>query len=243
MQQATPIKNTHETRDVMPELPAPKINRRIQRKSLPETLADSLRERILNGEFKEGDQLVQEVIAEEYEVSRMPVREALRQLEAAGLIQFVAHKSAVVTTIPIAQIAELFELRAMLEPDLLGRAIPLLTDEHLKASQHILLNLEEVYRSKDISMWGKLNWEFHRSLYDAADRIQTLAVVQGINIQTDRYIRLQLLVTGELANAQDDHREILALCRKRDVHQAVALVRQHILTAGAHLTAALAACQ
>jgi DNA-binding GntR family transcriptional regulator len=66
--------------------------RRIQRQSLPETLAASLRERILNGEFQEGDALVQDTIAEEYEVSRMPVREALRQLEACGLVALRLHR-------------------------------------------------------------------------------------------------------------------------------------------------------
>src|ERR1700685_1339535 len=73
---------------------------RIKRQSLPETLADSLRERILNGEFKEGDQLVQEALGKEYEVSRMPVREALRQLEASGLVKLRLHKCAGVRSIP-----------------------------------------------------------------------------------------------------------------------------------------------
>jgi len=77
---------------------------RIKRQSLPETLAESLRERILSGEFKEGDPLVQEAIAEEYEVSRMPVREALRLLEASGLVAMKTHKGAIVTSIPTEQI-------------------------------------------------------------------------------------------------------------------------------------------
>src|SRR5262249_9700878 len=73
---------------------------RLQRQSLPQALAESLRERILNGEFKEGDPLIQEAIAAEYECSRMPVREAFRQLEAAGLIVSKIHKGAIVTTLP-----------------------------------------------------------------------------------------------------------------------------------------------
>ena len=97
---------------------------RIHRQSLPEALAASLQERILNGEFKDGEPLIQEAIAEEYEVSRMPVREALRQLEASGLIVLKTHKGAVVTSIPTEQIGELFDLRALLECDILGRAIP-----------------------------------------------------------------------------------------------------------------------
>lgn len=78
----------------------PLPNLRIKRQSLPDTLAESLRERILNGEFKEGESLIQETIATEYGVSRMPVREAFKELEASGLITTQIHKGSVVKSIP-----------------------------------------------------------------------------------------------------------------------------------------------
>jgi DNA-binding GntR family transcriptional regulator len=212
---------------------------RIKRQSLPETLAESLRERILQGEFKEGDPLVQEALAEEYEVSRMPVREALRQLEASGLVVLKTHKGAIVTSIPTEQIGELFELRALLECEILGHALPRMTDEHLKASKLILAELEDAYRLKDVNRWGGLNWEFHRSLYVPAYRIQSLAVIQGINVQTDRYIRLQLLLTGAIADAEKEHREILRLCAARDAKRAIPYLRKHILDAGKNLLIAI----
>lgn len=216
-------------------------SRGIKRQSLPETLAEALRERILNGEFKEGDQLVQETIAAEYEVSRMPVREALRQLEASGLVVLKTHKGAVVTTLPNEQIEELFDLRALLECELLGHAVPKLTDEDTARSRDLLDALEAAYHRADIGQWGALNWAFHRSLYLPSQRVQTLAVVQGINIQTDRYIRLQLLLTGAVADAEQEHREILRLCEARDVKGAVRYLRGHILRAGRNLLVAIAA--
>lgn len=215
------------------------VSRRIKRQGLPEALVESLRERILNGEFKEGDALIQDAIAREYDVSRMPVREALRQLEAAGLVVMRIHKGAVVTSIPSEQIAELFELRALLECDLLARAIPMLTDEHLAASEAILTELETSYEQRDVASWGRLNWEFHRSLYLAADRVQTLTIIQGINVQTDRYIRLHLLLTGAIELAEREHREILRLCASRDREHAIPYVREHILSAGRTLLVAL----
>lgn len=213
--------------------------RKIQRQSLPETLAASLRERILNGEFQEGDALVQDAIAEEYEVSRMPVREALRQLEACGLVALRLHKGAVVTSVPTEQIAELFELRALLECEVLARAIPRLTDQHLATSKLILKELEASYKHRDVASWGRLNWEFHRSLYVAAERVQTLATLQGINLQIDRYIRLQLSLTGSVSDAGKEHREILRLCTLRDADRAVPYLRNHILNTGNQLLAAL----
>lgn len=212
---------------------------KIQRQSLPEALATSLRERILNGEFKEGDQLVQDAIAAEYECSRMPVREALRQLEAAGLIVMKVHKGAVVTSIPTEQIRELFDLRALIECDILRHAVPKMTDEDFQFSKGILTQLEQAYHERDIARWGAMNWEFHRSLYTPAQRIQTLAVIQGINVQTDRYIRLQLILTGDVLDAELEHRELLKLCTERDVDRAVPYLRNHILTAGSNLLAAI----
>jgi DNA-binding GntR family transcriptional regulator len=204
----------------------------IKRQSLPEALAESLRERILNGEFKEGDQLVQETLAEEYETSRMPVREALRQLEAQGLVLLKTHKGAIVTTIPMDQIRELFDLRALLECEILDHAIPLMSDADLEQSRLILVSLEDAYHRKDVAAWGRLNWEFHRSLYLPAKRVQTLAIIQGINVQTDRYVRVQMLLSGAVANAEQEHRELLALCVGRDRKRAVPYLRRHILNAG-----------
>jgi DNA-binding GntR family transcriptional regulator len=214
-------------------------NRKIKRQSLPETLTEALRERILNGDFKEGEALVQDAIAQEYDVSRMPVREALRQLEACGLVVMHLHKGAVVNSVPTEQIAELFELRALLECELLALAIPRMTEQHLAASQAVLTALEASYIRADVASWGRLNWEFHRSLYLAADRVQTLTIVQGINLQTDRYIRLQLLLTRGIEDAEQEHRELLRLCKRGDAQRATAFLGKHIAAAGRSLVVAL----
>lgn len=203
----------------------------IQRQSLPQTLAEALRERILNGEFKDGDPIVQETIAEEYEVSRMPVREALRQLEGQGLVVLKTHKGAVVTSMKREKISELFDLRAILECDILSRALPNFEKDDIAASQAILDQLEEAYHSNDIAKWGGLNWQFHKSLYLPANRPETLAIIEGINIQTDRFIRIKLVLTKAIAVAEEEHRELLRLCAQRDP-AAIDYLRQHIVNAG-----------
>lgn len=213
----------------------------IKRLSIPETVAASLQQRILSGEFKEGDALIQETLANEYQVSRMPIREALRQLEATGLVAMQLHKGAVVTSIPLDQIAELFELRALLEGDILSHSVAKMTDGDLDLAAGILTQLEQAYEACEISRWGELNWQFHRSLYLAAGRAQTLALIQSVNIQTDRYIRLQLLMTGAIAGAEADHRELLRLCRARDTKAAVTFLRKHIREAGTNLVRAISA--
>lgn len=206
---------------------------RIQRQSLPEALAASLQERILNGEFRDGEPLIQEAIAEEYEVSRMPVREALRQLEALGLIEMKTHRGAVVTAMHQERVTELFDLRAMLEGDIMGRALRNFDDAQAERSEAILRELEEAYHRRDISRWGALNWQFHESLYMSANRPETLSIVEAINIKTDRFIRLQLSMSGAaaIANAEHEHRELLRLAKAHD-ELAVDYLRMHIKNAG-----------
>jgi DNA-binding GntR family transcriptional regulator len=220
-------------------VPTPEPGHAIQRNSLPDTLAESLRQRIMSGEFKEGDQLIQDAIAKEYDVSRIPVREALRQLEADGLVLLKMHKGAIVTSIPTEQIAELFELRALLECDLLSYAVPRMTPAHITAAQAILDQLEESYHGTDVGKWATLNWEFHRSLYIAADRVQSMGLVRSINIQTDRYIQLQALI-AKSSIATDEHQELLTLCAAGDTAAAVALMSRHITETGRALLRVLA---
>jgi DNA-binding GntR family transcriptional regulator len=211
----------------------------IERRSIPEGIRDSLQERILSGEFRDGEALVQDAIAEEYGVSRIPVREALRQLEACGLVSMETHKGAVVTSIPTEQVEELFELRALLETDMLARAVRRMTDSDIAEAREILGALEDSYRRGDMASWGRLNWAFHRRLYLPAGRAQTLTILQGINLQVERYIRLHLLATDGIDNAEREHREVLRLCALRDTEAAVVFLKLHILDAGRNLVAVL----
>jgi DNA-binding GntR family transcriptional regulator len=212
----------------------------LPRHSLPDALAESLRQRILRGEFREGDQLVQETIAKEYDVSRMPVREALRQLEAAGLVVLKMHKGAVVKSIPVDQIAELFDLRVLLESDLLRHSLGKISKSDLAAAEVILNQLELAYHEQDVGKWGTLNWAFHRALYVPSGRVQTLALADAINVQTDRYIRLAMILTHSSAGAEIEHRELLNLCARGNVKSAVNFLKQHISETGRHLLEALA---
>ena len=81
-----------------------RVRHQVDRRSLAEDIRDSLRERIVAGEFRDGDALIQELVAEEYGASRIPVREALRQLEACGLVSMETHKGTVVSTIPTEEV-------------------------------------------------------------------------------------------------------------------------------------------
>ena len=93
----------------------------IAKVSVVDQLASRLRARILRNEIQAGEQLRQEALAEAYGVSRMPIREALRQLEAEGLVVFNPHKGAIVSAMSVDEAEELFDLRLLIEPDLIIR--------------------------------------------------------------------------------------------------------------------------
>ena len=134
----------------------------------------------------------QSALADALNVSRIPVREALVQLGAEGLVKFEAHKGASASELSIAQVTELFELRAIIESELLAKAIPNMQDELFASVQQALLGLEHAFGGEDaIACWALLNNEFHTNLYVAAGRPHMLEVVQGLNTNCDRYIRTQ----------------------------------------------------
>ncbi|AXQ16184.1 MULTISPECIES: GntR family transcriptional regulator [Shewanella] len=204
----------------------------IVHKTRTQVVVEVLREKILSGEIAAGEPLRQSALAEEMNVSRIPVREALLQLEAEGLVKFEAHKGATATELSVEQVSELFELRALIETDLLAKAIPNLQDEDLRQAEAVLDKLESAFKQDNaVGSWSELNTEFHTSLYRAANRPHTMEVVHGLNTNCDRYIRLQLLLTGGIPRAEQDHRDLLQLCRQKKIDEAVVLLRAHILHA------------
>ncbi len=203
----------------------------LRRQSLPVDLADELRERILSGDFADGAVLRQEALAARYGVSRLPVREALRLLEGEGLVTLQAHRGAVVAAPSPDQIIELYDLRAMLEKDLIVRAIPHMRPEDADRAEQVLARLDAAFAGEVIHAWGVLNFEFHRCLYLPSGRERTLALAQSINTLTERYLRIQLSLTRDFAQAQDEHRQLLQLYRARRAKEAGAFIERHILSA------------
>jgi DNA-binding GntR family transcriptional regulator len=208
----------------------------IPRQSLTSAVADKLRDQIIRGDIPEGTQLRQDAIATQYQVSRIPVREALRQLDAEGLISIVPNRGAVVPALSPDDVEELFSIRALLEPEVLKLSIPHLTEEDFSEADAVLQKyVNELQRDDHVSAWGRLNWQFHSILYSRANQPRFMAVIRNVNNSGERYTRLQLYLTHGIKRANEEHHQILQLCRKRDVAAACNLLRQHIQYASGSL--------
>jgi DNA-binding GntR family transcriptional regulator len=199
-------------------------------KTRTQLVVETLREKILNGEIKAGQALRQAALADDLNVSRIPVREALLQLEAEGLVSFEPHRGATATDLSVSQVDELFELRAMLEADLLAASIPNITDESLNNATAILKKLNKALGKENAAnTWSELNSSYHDCLYSAAGRPQTKNLVDTLNKNADRFIRMHLLWAGGISKAESEHNELLDRCKARDVEGAVTVLKQHIL--------------
>lgn len=205
----------------------------VSRQTMAGMLVDALRERILSFEIPEGTQLRQDSVASEFGVSRIPVREALLQLEGEGLVSQSAHKGYTVTSLSLDEIREVFDLRAIIECDLLQRAIPAMGEEDITAAREVLAVFDDMLaRKSEDADWGRLNWRLHEALYQPAGRRHTMRIVQNLHRNADRYLRLQLSLTQSTNDrAREEHRRLVDLCEARDVVEATRLLSEHILDA------------
>ena len=188
-------------------------------------IEETLRSAILDGRLPCGTALRQQDLADLFGVSRMPVREALRQLEAQELLSVTTHKGAVVAPLIQGDATETYELRILLESEAMRQSIPLLTSaDHALAAGYI----EELETQHDYSEIGRLNRLFHMALYSKAPNKRLLRLVEdGLN-EEERFLRFNLEAMGLGKLSQEDHRAMLQAVIERDVELSVKLLTQHL---------------
>ena len=204
------------------------VQRTLQHRTISASVAEELRRRIVDGEFQAGFQLRQEALAVEFGVSRIPVREALMQLEAEGLVKIHPHRGAIVSALSPEEVEELFELRALLEPRLLRASAPHLTEANYRRLREILKEYSSELHAMQVSRWGELNREFHIVLYQHAGQPRSLAIVANLLQECDRHTRLQLALTDGRKRAEAEHDELLRLCAEGQFDAACKLLKTHI---------------
>ncbi len=204
----------------------------LQRGHVSRLALEGLRDRILRGEYLEGRPLRQDALAAELGVSRAAVREALRQLETEGLVTFDPDVGAVVSTLSLEEIKELFELRALIEVELLRRAIPLMRTDQLERAHLVLEEFAAACLRGDAESWGTVNRDFHSALLEPAGMPLTMGVLRYLHNQTNRYTVLHQMVTRSQGGALEEHMAILEAVSLRETQHACALLAAHILGSG-----------
>jgi DNA-binding GntR family transcriptional regulator len=207
------------------------------RQSSPGVIAESLRQAIIEGQLEPGVSLRQERLARHFSVSRIPVREALRQLESEGWIIFQRNRGARVSSLSADEAREIYEIRASLEATALRLAAPHHTAHTLTAAGAIL---RASHRERDRSLRVQRNRQFHLALYAPAHRPRLIVMIESLHRQGERYLRLKLDMPAYRRRSDDEHTRILEALRAGAIERAVQILEPHLLHTGEMLATYLA---
>jgi len=193
---------------------------------------EALRRAIIEGRLEEGEPLRQDEIARLFNTSRIPVREAISRLEEQGLVTSQRYRGAVVAGLSPKETAEVFDLRALIEPEIIRDAVPRMTAELLTEARE---KCAAFSAATDPMVYGDLNRDFHETLYRASDLKYFKEIAGNAIDRVERQIRAQLVMSNGMGRAGREHDAILEACETGDADRAALLTRDHILGAKASL--------
>lgn len=190
-------------------------------------IAARIRDAILSGEYAPGARIRQEDLADQHGASRLPVRDALRMLEAEGLVTVKANAGAWVSRLTRADFTELYLVRERVEPLLLGFNTQLLEPDAIDRLEALAREMEA---SNDVEEFLRLDREFHLSSYAAAGTSLLGEFVTQLWNRTQHYRRAFTRVFRDEGDrsAHHDHHLIVGALRRRDVEEAERMLAIHI---------------
>lgn len=194
-------------------------------KPLSEQIADILRAEVLSGRLGAGQKLAQEDLATRFDVSRIPVRDALRKLEGEGLVTSSRRGGARVARLELPDLEELYEMRLAVEPRNARRAAMLLQEEDVRSMERLLREMDS---APDAQRWHEAHTRFHESLNTASGFKRMNELIENMRKHTERYVRFYQTFAGDSAALSLEHRRILETARSRDPDATEEAVRSHL---------------
>lgn len=198
--------------------------------TLPEIVYRELRKAILNGMFIPGQMLRQDDVAAKLGVSRSPLREALPRLEAEGIVVLHPRRGYAVAALDPKEIAEVFDLRSLVEVELARRSIARRTEADIASIYSIVTEMKGLATEESaeaLSQWFELNKKFHDALLAPADCPHHLKALQHSRNLIEAYIRTEARLTGDLREAQEEHSQLAQAFVVGDSERFLELTKQH----------------
>jgi DNA-binding GntR family transcriptional regulator len=191
-----------------------------------EFVREALRHAILAGEYEPGTRLIQADIAAQLDVSTTPVREALRDLAAEGLVRLDAYRGALIKPLDLDEISEIHMLLQVLEPLSIERAVAYITDDELDAADKILA---EMLSEGDSARFVALDRQYHGLFARAARAPRLEFMLNSLRDNAALYIAASFRgSSGMVEHANEDHRNLLKALRGRDAAAAVSVESAHL---------------
>ncbi len=200
----------------------------VERRTLAEQVYDGLRQAILDDEFLPGAVLQEPALAERFEVSRGPVREALRLLSADGLVTIIPRRGARVRELTRQDFLGVYQVREVLESLAVKLAVPRLTHANLDELRGYLQRLEKASDEESLSDVLAANRDFHHLFIRECGNPALQAAYQQVRGMIARFQRRSMTLRGSMATLPDEHRLIYDAAVARDAEGAAEATRRHI---------------
>jgi DNA-binding GntR family transcriptional regulator len=197
-------------------------------RTLAEKAFETLHWAIITGQLRPGARLPIEELAEVLEMSPMPIREAVRRLDAAGLVENIPHRGARVTDLSVTDLSEVYEARLALEMLAIRRSAERFTPDHEDTARQRLEALEAMTDDKTAQA-SSAHAAFHFALYDAADSAWLLRLIRPVWETSERYC-LEVPECRKLQKRRWEHRAILEACVANDTDGAAVALHDHLAT-------------
>jgi DNA-binding GntR family transcriptional regulator len=193
-----------------------------------------LREAILRGDYEPGERLPQKDLTEQLDMSPTPIREALRILEAQGLLERVPYKGAYVAEVSPDESEEISVIRSALEGLATKMAVPHLTADDVADLEALTGEMEDSWRQMNIGRLRRSNYRFHSLIYRRAgsQRLSDMIISLWPRFSTDTL----WMIPGRAERSIEQHHALMDKIRERDAEAAADLMSDHILTAGKSIT-------
>ncbi|MFC1926647.1 GntR family transcriptional regulator, partial [Chloroflexota bacterium] len=202
-----------------------------QRAYYAETIVEKLREDIVSGRLRPNERLIETDIALKMDISRTPVREALKLLETQGYLSKLPNGGLIVTDHSPSQIRNLYEVREALETVALRLACQRATEEEIRRAEELHARILDAVGERDINQFIELNSAFHSQLLSACGNAQLLSLLQTFRDQYFDRRLVRVFSASEWRNMPKQHQKLLDAVRQRDQRLAGKAVREHIATA------------
>lgn len=203
---------------------------RIAPKALYQEVAERLRQRIFAHELTPGTWIDEQKLAEQYGISRTPLREALKVLASEGLVELKPRRGCYVTEVSHQDIDDIFPLMALLEGRCAADAINRATKTDIVALKAIHERLETAAKEGGIEAFFEANQAFHRQIQELANNRWMLSVIQDLRKVLKRSRMHSLSLEGRLQQSLEEHRSIMAAFEAGDAARAEKVMHDHLLS-------------
>lgn len=197
-------------------------------KSMREKVYDTLKQMIIDGVIKPGERIIETEYSNKFQISRTPIREAIRMLELEGLVESQTTGGVIVKTLTSEEISEIYKIRIALESLIIEEIIKKITSQDIKKLERILKNTKKAFEIKDIEKVFSLFTEFNQTLYDIAALPKVTTMINNINLYLKRFRKLSIDNPSRKEDAFEDHIQILEAIKNKDLSTAISINRVHL---------------